>query len=51
MSVSLTNEGPVTLTIDSRKFEYTPVVEAPPKKRPPQAQNSAAANAIGEPNL
>jgi D-tyrosyl-tRNA(Tyr) deacylase len=27
MSVALTNEGPVTLTIDSRKFEY---VQPPP---------------------
>ncbi|CAE6408814.1 unnamed protein product [Rhizoctonia solani] len=34
MSVSLTNEGPVTLTIDSRKFEYTPVAEASNKKKP-----------------
>ncbi|CEL59565.1 D-tyrosyl-tRNA(Tyr) deacylase OS=Candida glabrata (strain ATCC 2001 / CBS 138 / JCM 3761 / NBRC 0622 / NRRL Y-65) GN=DTD1 PE=3 SV=1 [Rhizoctonia solani AG-1 IB] len=34
MSVSLTNEGPVTLTIDSRKFEYTPVAEASTKKKP-----------------
>ncbi|KAJ7811607.1 D-Tyr tRNAtyr deacylase-like domain-containing protein [Mycena olivaceomarginata] len=24
MNVSLTNEGPVTFTLDSRKFEYTP---------------------------
>ncbi|KAF8205590.1 D-Tyr tRNAtyr deacylase-like domain-containing protein [Mycena galopus ATCC 62051] len=24
MDVSLTNEGPVTFTLDSRKFEYTP---------------------------
>ncbi|XP_006457811.1 hypothetical protein AGABI2DRAFT_176400 [Agaricus bisporus var. bisporus H97] len=29
MNVSLTNEGPVTFTIDSRKFEY---VDAPPAK-------------------
>ncbi|EUC57775.1 D-tyrosyl-tRNA(Tyr) deacylase [Rhizoctonia solani AG-3 Rhs1AP] len=34
MSVSLTNEGPVTLTIDSRKFEYTPVAETSVKKKP-----------------
>ncbi|KAG1723709.1 D-Tyr tRNAtyr deacylase-like domain-containing protein [Suillus lakei] len=25
MNVSLTNEGPVTLTLDTRKFEYVPV--------------------------
>ncbi|KAK7038189.1 D-aminoacyl-tRNA deacylase [Favolaschia claudopus] len=25
MNVTLTNEGPVTFTLDSRKFEYTPV--------------------------
>ncbi|CAE6470897.1 unnamed protein product [Rhizoctonia solani] len=31
MSVSLMNEGPVTLTIDSRKFEYT---EPSVKKKP-----------------
>ncbi|CAE6530816.1 unnamed protein product [Rhizoctonia solani] len=34
MSVSLTNQGPVTLTIDSRKFEYTPVAETSGKKKP-----------------
>ncbi|CAE6449739.1 unnamed protein product [Rhizoctonia solani] len=34
MSVSLANEGPVTLTIDSRKFEYTPVAESSAKKKP-----------------
>ncbi|QRV87651.1 D-tyrosyl-tRNA(Tyr) deacylase [Ceratobasidium sp. AG-Ba] len=33
MSVSLTNEGPVTITIDSRKFEYTPVAETSSKKK------------------
>ncbi|QRV72782.1 D-tyrosyl-tRNA(Tyr) deacylase [Ceratobasidium sp. AG-Ba] len=33
MSVSLTNEGPVTITIDSRKFEYTPVAETNSKKK------------------
>ncbi|CAE6455392.1 unnamed protein product [Rhizoctonia solani] len=33
MSVSLTNQGPVTLTIDSRKFEYTPVAETSAKKK------------------
>jgi hypothetical protein len=40
MSVSLTNEGPVTLTIDSRKFEYTPVVETVPKKKPTNVDKS-----------
>ncbi|KAB5595392.1 D-tyrosyl-tRNA(Tyr) deacylase [Ceratobasidium theobromae] len=39
MSVSLTNEGPVTITIDSRKFEYTPVPEAP-KRKPAGTGNS-----------
>jgi D-tyrosyl-tRNA(Tyr) deacylase len=29
MNVSLTNDGPVTLTVDSRKFEYVPVEMAP----------------------
>ncbi|KAF8607836.1 D-tyrosyl-tRNA deacylase [Ceratobasidium sp. AG-I] len=51
MSVSLTNEGPVTLTIDSRKFEYTPVVEAAPKNRAPQAKNNSSTNATGESSL
>ncbi|KAG8747560.1 D-tyrosyl-tRNA(Tyr) deacylase [Ceratobasidium sp. 414] len=41
MSVSLTNEGPVTLTIDSRKFEYTPVVEANTKRKPANADDVA----------
>ncbi|KAG9118506.1 hypothetical protein FRC07_006947 [Ceratobasidium sp. 392] len=41
MSVSLTNEGPVTLTIDSRKFEYTPVVENNSKKKPANVENTA----------
>ncbi|KAF8582299.1 D-tyrosyl-tRNA deacylase [Ramaria rubella] len=35
MSVSLTNEGPVTLTLDSRKFEYLQQGQgAEPSKRP-----------------
>ncbi|KAG9083558.1 D-tyrosyl-tRNA(Tyr) deacylase [Ceratobasidium sp. UAMH 11750] len=42
MSISLTNEGPVTLTIDSRKFEYTPVVETNSKKKPANADNVAS---------
>jgi hypothetical protein len=29
MGVSLTNDGPVTLTLDSRKFEYIDVPPAP----------------------
>ncbi|KAG9105078.1 D-tyrosyl-tRNA(Tyr) deacylase [Ceratobasidium sp. 370] len=41
MSVSLTNEGPVTLTIDSRKFEYTPVVETNAKRKPVNADKVA----------
>lgn len=51
MSVSLTNEGPVTLTIDSRKFEYTPVVEAAPKKKTPAPQASNSTNPTTEPSL
>ncbi|KAG8953072.1 D-tyrosyl-tRNA(Tyr) deacylase [Tulasnella sp. 424] len=33
MSVSLANEGPVTLQIDSRKFEYVPVDDSKPSKK------------------
>ncbi|KAF8680984.1 deacylase [Rhizoctonia solani] len=40
MSVSLTNEGPVTLTIDSRKFEYTPVAETSAKKKSIEANGT-----------
>jgi len=36
MNVSLTNEGPVTFTLDSRKFEYV----APPNATQAQAQAS-----------
>ncbi|KAF6763810.1 D-Tyr tRNAtyr deacylase-like domain-containing protein [Ephemerocybe angulata] len=51
MDVSLTNEGPVTFTLDSRKFEYvdtpaasgrsTPKTKAPAKKPPPPAKEEA----------
>ncbi|KAG8791657.1 D-tyrosyl-tRNA(Tyr) deacylase [Ceratobasidium sp. 428] len=41
MSVSLTNEGPVTITIDSRKFEYTPVVEPDSRRRPIDTSDTA----------
>ncbi|KAG8701626.1 D-tyrosyl-tRNA(Tyr) deacylase [Ceratobasidium sp. 395] len=41
MSVSLTNEGPVTITIDSRKFEYTPVVEPNSRRKPTDASDTA----------
>ncbi|KAG8909086.1 D-tyrosyl-tRNA(Tyr) deacylase, partial [Tulasnella sp. 417] len=33
MSVSLVNEGPVTLQIDSRKFEYVPIDDTKPSKK------------------
>lgn len=33
MSVSLANEGPVTLQIDSRKFEYVPIDDSKPSKK------------------
>ncbi|KAF9449604.1 hypothetical protein P691DRAFT_727723 [Macrolepiota fuliginosa MF-IS2] len=39
MDVSLTNEGPVTFTIDSRKFEY---VDMPPAKPAKGAKSSSA---------
>lgn len=41
MSVSLTNEGPVTITIDSRKFEYTPIPETGKTKKPAEASSSS----------
>ncbi|OJA17033.1 hypothetical protein AZE42_03557 [Rhizopogon vesiculosus] len=33
MNVSLTNEGPVTLTLDTRKFEYVAVPGGPSRKK------------------
>ncbi|KAJ7481109.1 D-Tyr tRNAtyr deacylase-like domain-containing protein [Mycena galericulata] len=39
MNVSLTNEGPVTFTLDSRKFEYTPE-SATGRTKPPKNQTS-----------
>ncbi|ESK91395.1 d-tyrosyl-trna deacylase [Moniliophthora roreri MCA 2997] len=44
MSVSLTNEGPVTLTIDSRKFEYIDTNALPAKinKKGGSSPSSAA---------
>ncbi|KAJ7137860.1 D-tyrosyl-tRNA deacylase [Mycena epipterygia] len=34
MNVSLTNEGPVTFTLDSRRFEYTPGAASGSTKQP-----------------
>ncbi|KAJ7824697.1 D-Tyr tRNAtyr deacylase-like domain-containing protein [Mycena leptocephala] len=39
MNVSLTNEGPVTFTLDSRRFEYTPVA-GPGSTKQPKSQTS-----------
>ncbi|CAE6472497.1 unnamed protein product [Rhizoctonia solani] len=47
MSVALTNEGPVTLTVDSRKFEYTPIAEASAKKRPAEGGSTPGTSTPG----
>ncbi|TRM58570.1 D-Tyr tRNAtyr deacylase-like domain-containing protein [Schizophyllum amplum] len=55
MSVSLTNEGPVTFTIDSRKFEYveqpgsgasTPKEKRAKASAPPKANETSNANVM-----
>ncbi|KAE9395380.1 D-tyrosyl-tRNA deacylase [Gymnopus androsaceus JB14] len=42
MNVSLTNEGPVTFTLDSRKFEYVdlPGVEVGTTRKPKKTENT-----------
>ncbi|KZT39214.1 hypothetical protein SISSUDRAFT_985138 [Sistotremastrum suecicum HHB10207 ss-3] len=44
MNVSLTNEGPVTFTIDSRKFEYIVPAAKPTKGVKPSGSNVPLAN-------
>jgi D-aminoacyl-tRNA deacylase len=43
MSVSLTNEGPVTFTLDSRKFEYVQSSDSKPAQPSTRAQDGEIA--------
>ncbi|KAG9015701.1 D-tyrosyl-tRNA(Tyr) deacylase [Tulasnella sp. 427] len=47
MSVSLANEGPVTLQIDSRKFEYVPVEDTKSKKGKSGTSTPATPSELG----
>ncbi|KIM86309.1 hypothetical protein PILCRDRAFT_322107 [Piloderma croceum F 1598] len=53
MNVNLTNEGPVTFTLDSRKFEYVdqPASGAAKAKQSKTANNVQAVNAIDYPTV
>ncbi|KAJ6531151.1 D-Tyr tRNAtyr deacylase-like domain-containing protein [Mycena capillaripes] len=46
MNVSLTNEGPVTFTLDSRRFEYTP--ESAPGSTKQQAKTQTSGDSIAQ---
>ncbi|CAA7270963.1 unnamed protein product [Cyclocybe aegerita] len=48
MSVSLTNEGPVTFTLDSRKFEY---IDAPESSSKKVGKNTGSASPSKEPDI
>ncbi|KZT70068.1 hypothetical protein DAEQUDRAFT_668410 [Daedalea quercina L-15889] len=48
MSVSLTNEGPVTFTLDSRKFEYVDQQENGPRNASKIAQSAEQADGESE---
>ncbi|KAJ6531567.1 D-tyrosyl-tRNA deacylase [Mycena vulgaris] len=49
MNVSLTNEGPVTFTLDSRRFEYTPVAARSTKQPQNQASGGLVAQELHDP--